>query len=43
MAACAVLGMMPDFKTDLVCYVLFAVIVGGQFLTTRRAKAQEMK
>ena len=43
MAACAVLGIMPDFKTDLVCYVFFAVIVGGQFLTTRRAKAQEVK
>ena len=40
MAVCAVCGIDTGLLTDLICYAIFIVIVGGQYLQVRRAKAR---
>ena len=38
MAACAVCGIWPGILTDIICYVIFAIVVGRQYLQSRREK-----
>lgn len=38
MALCAICGIDPGFYTDIFCYVIFIVVVGGQFMQSRKAK-----
>ena len=41
MGVCAVCGIDPGLLTDIICYVIFILVVGGQYLQVRRAKAKQ--
>ena len=41
MGVCAVCGIDPGLLTDIICYVIFILVVGGQYLQVRRAKARQ--
>ena len=38
MAVCAVCGIWPGTKTDIICYVIFIVVIGGQYMQSRKLK-----
>lgn len=38
MAVCAICGIWPGVKSDILCYVIFAVVVGGQYLESKKRK-----
>lgn len=38
MAVCAVCGIWPGIKTDLICYGIFLLVIGGQYLQSRKVK-----
>ena len=38
MAVCAICGIYPGLYTDIICYVIFVLVVGGQYLVHRKEK-----
>lgn len=38
MAVCAVCGIWPGIKTDLICYAIFIAVIGSQYMQSRKLK-----